>query len=73
MSMVTPVDALDPRSRLLSLSLGGVIISAAVHDGLSESVHRYFVGALLAIALAAVAVWKIKTNLSPPGEIHARY
>jgi hypothetical protein len=36
-------------------------------------VHRYFVGALLAIALAAVAVWKIKTNLSPPGEIHARY
>jgi MFS family permease len=49
-------------SAYLSLSIGGVIISAALHDGLSESVHRYFIGALLAISLAACAVWRIRAS-----------
>ena len=49
-------------SAYLSLSIGGVIISVALHDGLSESVHRYFIGALLAISLAACAVWRIRAS-----------
>lgn len=56
----------------LSLSLGGEMINAAAHDGLSVSVHRYFTGALLAIGLAAGAVWKTKANQGSKGENHVK-